>query len=142
MMAVHYVTVSPPASPGAIERADRELEDSAELGEETLAALEDPAVREAVHVMLHGLAAGRSVRVQVHPDEDYSPQDAADALGISRKLVNKLIESGDLKSYRLPGSRYTKVFASEVDRLLEEREQMRSGIDDIVDGLVAGGAEY
>ena len=141
-MTAHYLTVSPPDEADAVRRADRNLEGSGELGREVLDALEDPDVREAVHILMHGLAQGHSVRVQVRPDDDYSPQEAADALGVSRKLVNKLVETGQVKSYQLPGSSHTKIFASEVDRLLAERERMRVGVDEIVDGLVDGGAEY
>ena len=141
-MTTNYLTVAPPEESDAMRRADRLIEETDTLGQEVLEAFEDPRLREAIHVLVHGLASGRSVRIEIRPDNDYSPQAAADALGISRKLVNKLIETGEVKSYRLPGSSYVKVPVSEVDRLLEERELMRSGIDSTVDELLDAGAEY
>lgn len=141
-MIANYLAVAPPEEPDAMRRADRMIEETDALGREVLEAFEDPRLREAIHVLVHGLAAGRTVRIEISPDNDYSPQTAADALGISRKLVNKLIETGEVKSYRLPGSSHVKVPVSEVERLLEERELMRSGIDSAVDQLLDAGAEY
>lgn len=122
--------------------ADEAVEARRDQDPSVLAALALPEVREAVHLMFHSLAEGRAVRVQVDDAADYSPQKAADALGVSRKLVNKLIATGELQAFTLPGSSHKKIPASEVARLRAEREAMRAGIDRIVDGLVDAGAEY
>jgi len=112
-----------------------------------IAALSRPEAYELVHLLVHGLADGRPVRIEVGSPTrgeagDYSPQAAADALAISRKLVNKLIESGEVRCYTLPGSKYKRIPASEVERLIRERDAMRDGIDQVVDDLVDAGAEY
>ena len=110
-------------------------------------ALSMPEVREPLHRLLHELAGGREADVREsaevdRPQADYSPQAAAERLGVSRKLVNKLIDTGQLEHYRLPGSSHKKIPAGEVARLLAERDAMRNGIDRIVDDLVDGGGEY
>lgn len=141
-MSTNYVVVSPPADRDAVRSADAAFDDDGALSADVLAALSSPGIRSAVHLLLHGLASGRSVRVMLSPERDYSPQEAADALGISRKLVSRLIEDGDVASYTLPGSRHAKVPSSEIDRLLNERARMEAGIDNVVDALIDGGAEY
>lgn len=109
-------------------------------------ALSLPQVREPLHRLLHKLAGDRKAPVRDdaevdHPHEDYSPQAAAEQLGVSRKLVNKLIDTGQLEHYRLPGSSHKKIPAGEVARLLAEREAMRHGIDRIVDDLADDGGD-
>lgn len=122
--------------------ADEAVEARRDQDPAVLAALALPEVREAVHLLFHGLAEGRAVRVEVEDATDYSPQKAADALGVSRKLVNKLIATGELQAFTLPGSRHKKIPASEVARLRAERAAMRADVEKIVDDLVDAGAEY
>jgi len=65
-------------------------------------------VREPLSRLLHELTGGPEDQVRDgaevdHPHEDYSPQAAAERPGVSRKLVNKLIDTGQLERYRLDG---------------------------------------
>lgn len=122
--------------------ADEAVEARRDQDPAVLAALALPEVREAVHLLFHGLAEGRAVRVEVEDATDHSPQKAADALGVSRKLVNKLIATGELQAFTLPGSTHKKIPASEVARLRAERAAMRADVEKIVDDLVDAGAEY
>lgn len=134
--------ITPPGDRAALRDADQALEGAGTLGEDVLGIFDIPELREAVHAIVHALTEGQSVQVVTRPADDYTPQTAADVLGVSRKLVNKLIATGELRSYTLPGSRYTKIPVAEVDRLVAERERMRAGVDEIIDGLVEGGGEY
>ena len=129
------------------ERADVALEQRRLDDASLQRALSLPEVREPLRRLLHELARGREVHVRDgaevdRPKEDYSPQAAAERLGVSRKLINKLIDTGQLEHYRLPGRSHKKIPAGEIVRLLTEREAMRSGIERIVDDLVEGGGEY
>lgn len=156
-MSNEFATAIPQKEARSLFRdADEVLERHAldpETASETLAlpaviaALSRPEAYELVRLLVHGLADGRPVCIEVGSPTrgeagDYSPQVAADALGVSRKLVNKLIESGKVRYYTLPGSKYKRIPASEVERLIRERIAMRDGIDQIVDDLVDADAEY
>lgn len=141
MAGTGAVTVPPPDEfRQLLSDADRAIERQRGQDRSVQQALALPELREAVHLLLHGLAHGKTVRVEVQPD-DYTPQQAASALGISRKLINKLIDTGELRHYTLPGSRHKKIYAEEIDRLRAERDTMRAGMDRIVDDLLDGGAE-
>lgn len=107
----------------ALKRADRAL---ASDDRETFAAALSQAVdlddvREPLHKLLHGLAAGREVAV-TDSEEDLSPSQAADRLGVSRKLVNKMLDAGQMAYRTKPQSTHKVIPASEVLRVLEERE--------------------
>lgn len=142
-MGVGSARVSPrDESRKLLRDADEAVEARRDRDPSVLAALALPEVREAVHLMFQSLAEGRAGRVEVDDAADYSPQKAADALGVSRKLVNKLIATGELQAFTLPGSPHKKIPASEVARLRAEREAMRAGIHRIVDDLMDAGAEY
>ena len=82
------------AADEAIERSDAEGF-SAVLGE----LLEVESVREALHETVHGLARGVTVHV-LPEDEGLSPAASAKQLGVSRTVVRKLMESGELP-YRM-----------------------------------------
>lgn len=142
-MSADSAKVSPrDTSRQLLRDADEAVEARRDQDPAVLAALALPEVREAVHLLFHGLAEGRAVRVEVEDATDYSPQKAADALGVSRKLVNKLIATGELQAFTLPGSTHKKIPASEVARLRAERAAMRADVEKIVDDLVDAGAEY
>jgi excisionase family DNA binding protein len=142
-MSAGSAKVSPrDASRQLLRDADEAVEARRDQDPAVLAALALPEVREALHLLFHGLAEGRAVRVEVEDATDYSPQKAADALGVSRKLVNKLIATGELQAFTLPGSTHKKIPASEVARLRAEHAAMRADVEKIVDDLVDAGAEY
>ena len=130
--------------------ADEALEQHQEDHPAVLEALSLPEVHELLHMLVHGLADGRPIRIEIGASTlgaggsigDYSPQAAADALGVSRTLVNKLIDTGELHHYTLPGSTHKKIPRAEVERLLRERAAKRTGVDAIIDDLMDAGAEY
>ncbi len=122
------------ATDGRLDGAARRRLESA-----MMAALDHGETRSVIHELLHSLARGRDVAV-TSSDEDLSPTQAAERLGISRKLVNKMLEAGDMRFHRLPQSRHKRIPASEVIRVLRERERVSAGIDAIMDAVAD--AEY
>jgi excisionase family DNA binding protein len=121
----------------ASERVDRA--DLARLRDDITRVLEHGETRAAIHSVLHALARGRQVHV-TSTDEDLTPAQAAERLGISRKLVNKMLDAGQMDFYRLPQSSHKRIPASEVIRVLHERKRTRAGVDAIMDA--AAEAEY
>ena len=106
-------------------RADEELEQG-QIAEEFLdalsEALEDDTVRNRLHDLIHSLAHGHDVAITVM-DEDLTTTQAAERLGVSRKILSKMIEAGELKSYQLPQSTHRRIPAGEVMRVLRERDE-------------------
>lgn len=108
-----------------------------------LALLDDPQARGVIRSIVHGLARGLRVDVVVHDEaNDLSPQQAADLLGVSRKLVTRLLDEGRLPYHTLPGSAHKKVSAEHVVALLAEQQRKRRGIDEIMDHLDVPGVVY
>lgn len=137
MVDAQHVVVSPEQlEPDAFEDADAELEGpGGPLSEATLQMLFDtPELREAIHAVVHGLAHGEAVSVVTHGTE-LSPQQAADVLGVSRKLINRMLDEGRLAFRHLPASRHKKIPATEITRLLHDRRATRAGIEATVDAL-------
>jgi excisionase family DNA binding protein len=125
--------------------ADRAFEDAdasaSELADQLAAALGHGRLRADVHAVVHAYAHGAG-RVVVTPvmGEELSPNEAAEALGVSRKLVESLMAEGRLRYRRLPGSSHRKIPASDVAELAAEQRYVREGVDEIVDALAD--AEY
>ena len=116
----------------AAERLDRA--DLARLRDDMTRVLEHGETRSAIHSVLHALARGRQVHI-TSTDEDLTPAQAAERLGIPRKLVNKMLDAGQMGFYRLPQSSHKRIPASEVIRVLRERERTRAGVDAIMDAV-------
>lgn len=114
------------------ERVDRV--DLARLRDDMVRVLEHGEARAAIHSVLHALARGHHVRVTT-TDEHLTPAQAAERLGISRKLVNKLLDAGQMDFYRLPQSSHKRIPAGEVIRVLDERDRTRAGVDAIMDAV-------
>ena len=116
----------------ASERLDRA--DLARLRDDITRVLEHDETRSVIHSVLHALARGRQVHV-TSTDEDLTPAQAAERLGISRKLVNKMLDAGQMDFYRLPQSSHKRIPASEVIRVLHDRQRTRAGVDAIMDAV-------
>ena len=83
-----------------IDRADEALEGETDAEDLVLAAALAPVLtitelRQDVHDVVHAHARGRQVVVQT-TDDEVSPNRAAEMLGVSRKLVEKLMDNGRL----------------------------------------------
>lgn len=106
-------------------RADKALEqkDAAEEFLDALReALEDETVRDHIHELIHPLARGHEISVTVRA-EDLTTTEAAERLGVSRKILTKMMEAGELRSYQLPQSSHRRIPAAEVMRVLQERDE-------------------
>ena len=80
------------------------------------AALGDEVVLETVHSLVRGLAQGRRVQVTVTGDL-LSPTEAAARIGVSRTLVRKMMDRGDLPFVTKPASDHRLIAADDVARL-------------------------
>lgn len=118
-------------SVGWLERADAALEtghgegsvDRQQLQDVLDAIAEVPPLRQRVHELVHALARGWDVAITLM-HEDLTTTQAAERLGCSRKIVNKMIEAGTLAAYRLPESDHQRIPAREVLRVLRERDEL------------------
>lgn len=106
-------------------RADEALEQSHATDEFLDAlreALEDDTVRDRIHELIHPLARGHEISITVMA-ENLTTTEAAERLGVSRKILTKMIEAGELRSYQLPQSSHRRIPAAEVMRVLQERDE-------------------
>lgn len=87
-------------------------------------------VEVAVRAMLDDVAHGARV-VVLRADDEVTPAQAADILGVTRQFVDRLCEDGVLAFRRLPDSRHRRIRLQDVIDVAAEREQRRSGADAI-----------
>lgn len=83
-------------------------------------------VETAVRVMLDGVAQGARV-VVMRLEDEVSPAQAGELLGVTRQFVDRLCEDGVLAYRRLPDSRHRRIRVQDVIDLANEREQRRAG---------------
>lgn len=76
------------------------------------------------------LGEGKRVAVSIAEEsETLSPQQAAGRLGFSRQHVVRLINTGELRAQKLPGSNYWQIPLASVLDLEEQRERARELAD-------------
>lgn len=85
-------------------------------------------VEAAVRAMLDDVAHGARV-VVLRAEDEVTPAEAADILGVTRQFVDRLCEDGVLAFRRLPGSRHRRIRVQDVVDVAGEREQRRAGGD-------------
>lgn len=125
-----------------IDRADEALEsetDAEDLAAALAQVLTITELRQDVHDVVHAHARGRQVVVQT-TDDEVSPNRAAEMLGVSRKLVEKLMDNGRLPYTTKPLSTHRLIRTEDVKRVRREQEARRAGVDEIIDAL--SDAEY
>lgn len=86
----------------------------------------DSPVEVAVRAMLDDVAQGARV-VVLRTEDEVTPAQAADILGVTRQFVDRLCEDGVLAFRRLPGSRHRRIRVQDVVDIAAEREQRRAG---------------
>ncbi len=91
---------------------------------------DDTPVEAAVRAMLVDVANGARV-VVLRAEDEVTPAQAADILGVTRQFVDRLCEDGVLAFRRLPGSRHRRIRVQDVVDIAAEREQRRVGGDAI-----------
>jgi len=90
----------------------------------------DSPVETAVRAMLDDVARGARV-VVLRADDEVTPAQAAEILGVTRQFIDRLCEDGVLAFRRLPGSRHRRIRVQDVVDVAAEREQRRAGGDAI-----------
>lgn len=80
--------------------------------------------------MLDDVAHGARV-VVLRTEDEVTPAQAADILGVTRQFVDRLCEVGVLAFRRLPDSRHRRIRVQDVIDVATEREQRRTGGDAI-----------
>ena len=88
-----------------------------------------PHIAEPIRQLLASMAAGRQVNVTEALDE-FTPNEAADVLGVSRTYVKKLLDAGDLP-YRTVGSHRRIPRADLLAYREAQRVRVRKGLDEI-----------
>ncbi len=86
----------------------------------------DSPVEVAVRAMLDDVALGSRV-VVLRTEDEVSPGQAAEILGVTRQFVDRLCEDGVLNFRRLPDSRHRRIRIQDVMDVAAEREQRRAG---------------
>lgn len=86
----------------------------------------DTPVEAAVRSMLNDVAHGARV-VVLRAEDEVTPAEAADLLGVTRQFVDRLCDDGVLAFRRLPSSSHRRIRVQDVVDVAAEREQRRAG---------------
>jgi excisionase family DNA binding protein len=89
---------------------------------------DDSEVGEVVRSLLDDVAGGERV-VVLRAEQEVTPAQAAEMLGVSRQFVDRLCEDEVLPFRRLPGSRHRRIRVQDVIEVAAERERRRTGHD-------------
>jgi excisionase family DNA binding protein len=65
--------------------------------------------------------------VVLRAEDEVTPAEAADILGVTRQFVDRFCEDGVLAFRRLPGSRHRRIRVQDGVDVAEAREQRRVG---------------
>ena len=87
---------------------------------------DDSEVGRVVRSMLADVADGAKV-VVLRTEEEVTPAQAAEMLGVTRQFVDRLCEDEILSFRRLPGSRHRRIRVQDVIEVAAQREQRRVG---------------
>lgn len=110
--------------PAALDPVDPEIRRAAKR----LAARlnDDSEVGRVVRSMLADVAGGERVIV-LRVEDEVTPAQAAELLGVTRQFVDRLCEDEILPFRRLPGSRHRRIRVQDVVEVASEREHRRAG---------------
>jgi len=96
----------------------------------------DSPVEAALRSMLDAVASGSRV-VMLRTEDEVTPAEAAQLMGVTRQFVDRLCEDGVLAFRRLPGSRHRRIRVEDVLEVAAERERRQAGGDAIRTALGA-----
>ena len=85
-------------------------------------------VESAVREMLDDIARGAQV-VVLRSQDEVTPAQAANILGVTRQFVDRLCEDTVLAFRRLPNSRHRRILVQDVIDVADERNRRRAGGD-------------
>ena len=117
-----------PAFPTTLDAADPSVRSDAQDLADQLDG--DSPLETAIRSMLGEIARGRRLIV-LRPEDDLTPSQAANILGVSRQFVDRLCDDGVLPFRRLPASRHRRIRVQDVLDVAAEREQRRTGAEAI-----------
>lgn len=80
------------------------------------------AVRQIAAALLDRIADGESVAL-IGPDEHLSPNQAAALVGVSRPLLNRLLDEGRIPYFATEGG-HRKIKRSDVDAYIHDRDEV------------------
>ncbi len=86
----------------------------------------DTPVEVAVRAMLDDVAHGARV-VVLRAEDEVTPAQAADIIGVTRQFVDRLCEDKVLAFRRLPGSRHRRIRVQDAVDVAAERDRRRAG---------------
>ena len=116
------------------------LSHDAKVLRSVLGRLRSAEGRGLVEELIAGLLADGIVLAKVN--DDVTPREAGELLGVSRQFVDKLIADGRLAARFKPGSRHKVVRVADVLELEAARRKAADRIGATIDVLVDAGAEY
>ncbi|MDR1265354.1 MAG: helix-turn-helix domain-containing protein [Propionibacteriaceae bacterium] len=119
-MVAHALATLDPIDPTVRAEADRLAARLAEDHDE------DTIVGRAMRSMLDNVARGERV-VVLRADQELTPAQAAELIGVTRQFVDRLLADGVLAFNRLPGSKHRRIKLSDVLALIAHRERERAG---------------
>lgn len=88
------------------------------------------SVETVVRSMLDDVAHGSRIMV-LRAEDEVTPSQAAEMLGVTRQFVDRLCEDGTLPFRRLPHSSHRRIRVQDVTEVEAEREHRRAGADAI-----------
>ena len=123
-----------------LDPVDPEVRTEAHLLADRIAASasKDSQVSRVVQAMLADVAAGERV-VVLREDQEVTPAQAAQLLGVTRQYVDRLCADDVLAFGRLPGSRHRRIRVSDVLALAAERERRQAGHAAVRDAMSDAG---
>ena len=89
---------------------------------------DDSEVAQAIRLILTDVAEGSRV-VVLRSDDEVTPAQAADMIGVSRQFVDRLCADGVLAYRRLPGSKHRRIRVQDVTEVSAERDSRRAGAE-------------
>ncbi len=84
------------------------------------------------------IAAGHNVTV-LRSDEVLTTAEAAEALGVSRQYLVRLVDDGVIPSDRLAGSQHRRLLLADVLAFQADRDRRRAGVAAFRDAVAAAG---
>lgn len=119
-MVVHALATLDPVDPDVRAEARRL---AAQLAEDPG---KDTEVNQVLRSMLGDITQGERV-VVLREDQELTPSQVAEMMGVTRQFVDRLLTNGVLAFRRLPGSKHRRIKASDALALTAEREQRQAG---------------
>jgi excisionase family DNA binding protein len=100
-----------------------------------------PELEQLLTLALNCLARGDDI-ILLTSENELSPTEVGQVLGLSRQYVDRLIDLGDLPARQLPGSSHRRVRGADVVAFQKRREARKATISNAINELIDAGADY